>query len=239
MLMVERGLVESRARAQSSIMAGLVYSGDRRIAKPGETLDPDAPLEVRGKDHPWASRGGLKLDHALDVFGLDVTNTTCLDIGASTGGFTDVLLSRGAKKVFAVDVGKGQLDWKLRQHEKVVVLEETNARHLTTAQIPDAIDFITCDVSFIGLEKALPAGMALCHAGSVLIALIKPQFQAGPEKVSKGGIVRSPKTHDAVCEQVSQWLNAQPGWRVLGITASPITGAKGNREFLICAVKDA
>lgn len=239
MLLVERGLVPTRTRAQSSIMAGLVFSGDRRIAKPGETLDPDAPLELRGKEHPWASRGGLKLDHALDTFGLEVTGATCLDIGASTGGFTDVLLTRGARKVFAVDVGKGQLDWKLRQDDRVIVLEETNARYITADHIPDAIDLITCDVSFIGLEKVLPGGMALCHPGSVIVALIKPQFQAGPNQVSKGGIVRDPKIHDAVCEQVSQWLNAQPGWRVLGVTASPITGAKGNREFLIAATKDA
>lgn len=239
MLLVERGLVASRTRAQSSIMAGLVFSGDRRIAKSGETLDPDAPLELRGKEHPWASRGGLKLDHALDTFGLDVTDATCLDIGASTGGFTDVLLSRGARKVFAVDVGKGQLDWKLRQDDRVVVLEETNARYITADDIPDAIDLITCDVSFIGLEKVLPGAMAFCHPGSTLVALIKPQFQAGPDQVSKGGIVRNPKVHEAVCEQVSQWLNAQPGWRVMGVTASPITGAKGNREFLIAATKDA
>jgi len=239
MLLVDRGLVPTRTRAQSSIMAGLVYSGDRRIGKPGETVDADAPLEVRGKEHPWASRGGLKLEHALGVFGLDVTDSTCLDIGASTGGFTDVLLTRGARKVFAVDVGKGQLDWKLRQDDRVVVLEETNARYITKEDIPDAIDLITCDVSFIGLEKVLPAGMALCHAGSVLVALIKPQFQAGPDQVSKGGIVRDPKIHEAVCEQVSQWVNAQPDWRVIGITASPITGAKGNREFLIAATKDA
>lgn len=239
MLLVERGLVPTRTRAQSSIMAGLVFTGDRRIAKPGETLDPDAPLELRGKDHPWVSRGGLKLDHALDAFGLDVTDATCLDIGASTGGFTDVLLSRGAAKVYAVDVGKGQLDWKLRQDDRVVVLEETNARYITADDIPDSIDLITCDVSFIGLEKVLPGGMALCHAGSTLVALIKPQFQAGPDQVSKGGIVRDPAIHDAVCERVSQWLNTQPGWRVLGVTASPITGAKGNREFLIAATKDA
>ncbi len=239
MLLVERGLVPTRTRAQSSIMAGLVYCGDRRIGKSGETVDSDAPLEVRGKEHPWASRGGLKLEHALDTFGLDVTDAICVDIGASTGGFTDVLLTRGAGKVFAVDVGKGQLDWKLRQDERVVVLEETNARYITKEDIPDPIDLVTCDVSFIGLEKVLPAGMALCHAGSVLVALIKPQFQAGPDQVSKGGIVRDPKIHDAVCEQVSQWINAQPGWRVLGVTASPITGAKGNREFLIAATKDA
>ena len=238
MALVDRGLVQTRARAQAAIMAGCVFSGERRIEKAGETVSDEAPLEIRGGDHPWVSRGGLKLAHALESFGLDVAGAKCLDIGASTGGFTDVLLSNGAAKVYAVDVGKAQLAWKLRQDDRVVVLEDTNARFLTEAHVPETVDLIACDVSFIGLEKVLPAAMALTHPGSVLVALIKPQFQTGPKKVGKGGIVRDPAVHDEVCAQVSQWLNDQPGWRVMGLAESPITGAKGNREFLIAAVRD-
>jgi len=184
-LLVERGLVESRARAQAVIMAGLVFSGERRIAKPGDTLAADAPLELRGQDHPWVSRGGLKLAHALTEFRLDVSGRVCLDVGASTGGFTDVLLANGAAKVYAVDVGKGQLAWKLRQDARVVVLEATNARHLTRAEIPEDINFVACDASFIGLDKVLPAPLALTRPGAHLVALIKPQFQAGPGDVGK------------------------------------------------------
>jgi 23S rRNA (cytidine1920-2'-O)/16S rRNA (cytidine1409-2'-O)-methyltransferase len=239
LLLVERGLVESRARAQAVIMAGLVFSGDRRVAKPGDTLAADAPLELRGQDHPWVSRGGLKLAHALTAFALDVTGLTCLDVGSSTGGFTDVLLANGAAKVYAVDVGKAQLAWKLRQDARVVVLEETNARHLTRDQIADAIDFVACDASFIGLEKVLPAPLALTRPGAHLVALIKPQFQAGPGDVGKGGVVRDPAVHARVCTAVRDWLGAQPGWRVLGVTESPITGPAGNKEFLIAAVRDA
>ncbi|MFO7484150.1 TlyA family RNA methyltransferase, partial [Oceanibaculum nanhaiense] len=154
-LLVERGLVESRARAQALVMAGLVYSDTRRLDKAGTALPEDAPLELKGQDHPWVSRGGLKLQHGLDHFGIDPSGMTCLDVGASTGGFTDVLLSRGAAKIYAVDVGHGQLAWKLRQDERVVVLERTNARHLTAEQIPDAIDLVVCDASFIGLELVL------------------------------------------------------------------------------------
>ncbi len=239
LLLVERGLVESRARAQAVIMAGQVFSGEQRVAKPGDVLAADAPLELRGQDHPWASRGGLKLAHALQEFGLDVTGLTCLDVGASTGGFTDVLLANGAAKVYAIDVGKGQLAWKLRQDARVVVLEETNARHLTQAQVPDDIDFVACDASFIGLEKVLPAPLSLTRPGAHLVALIKPQFQAGPQDVGKGGVVRDPAVHARVCAEVREWLEAQPGWRVLGIAESPITGPAGNKEFLIAAVRDA
>ncbi len=239
LLLVERGLVDSRTRAQAVIMAGLVFSGERRVDKPGDMLAADAPLELRGQDHPWVSRGGLKLVHALETFGLDVTGLTCLDIGSSTGGFTDVLLANGAAKVYAVDVGKGQLAWKLRQDARVVVLEGTNARHLTRAEVPDAIDFLSCDASFIGLEKVLPAPMALTRPGTHLVALIKPQFQAGPQDVGKGGVVRDAAVHQRVCAGVRAWLEALPGWRVLGLAESPITGPAGNKEFLIAAVRDA
>lgn len=236
LLLVERGLVESRAKAQAVIMAGLVFTGEKRVAKPGDTLAADAPLELRGQDHPWVSRGGLKLDHGLDHFDLDVTGLTCIDLGASTGGFTDVLLTRGAAKVYAVDVGKGQLAWKLRQDDCVIVLEDTNARYLTCEQVPDEVGLIVCDASFIGLEKILPASMALARPGAHLVALIKPQFQAGPGDVGKGGVVRDPAVHERVCEEMRAWIDAQPGWRVLGIAESPITGPAGNKEFLIAAV---
>jgi 23S rRNA (cytidine1920-2'-O)/16S rRNA (cytidine1409-2'-O)-methyltransferase len=238
-LLVERGLADSRNKAQALIMAGLVFSGERRVEKAGDTLAVDAPMDVRGKDHPWVSRGGVKLAHALERFQFYLAGSICADIGASTGGFTDVMLANGASKIYAIDVGQGQIAWKLRQDKHVVVLENTNARQIQRDQIPDSIDFIGCDVSFIGLEKVLPAAMALTHPGAALVALIKPQFQAGRGAVEKGGIVRDPAIHDAVCEQVSKWLNDQPGWRVAGLTESPITGAKGNREFLIGAVRES
>ena len=219
-------------------MAGLVFSGDRRIEKPGDSLPTDAPLDLRGQDHPWVSRGGLKLAHALDHFGIDADGLVCLDVGASTGGFTDVLLAAGATRVYAVDVGKGQLAWKLRQDERVVVLEGTNARHLTRAMVPDEIDLVVCDASFIGLEKVLPVPLDLTRPGGRLIALIKPQFQAGAADVGKGGVVRDPAVHARVCRETQDWLETQPGWRVIGITESPITGPAGNKEFLIAAVRD-
>ncbi|MDA1070683.1 MAG: TlyA family RNA methyltransferase, partial [Proteobacteria bacterium] len=189
-LLVERGLAESRTRAQALIMAGLVYAGEKRLEKPGQTIDPEAEIEVRGRDHPWVSRGGLKLDHALEAFAIDVTGMIALDLGASTGGFTDVLLSRGAAKVYAVDVGHGQLAWSLRQDERVVVLEKTNVRALTPEQIPEAPAILVADLSFISIMLALPAAMALAAPGALLVSLIKPQFEAGADQVGKGGIVR-------------------------------------------------
>jgi 23S rRNA (cytidine1920-2'-O)/16S rRNA (cytidine1409-2'-O)-methyltransferase len=238
-LLVERGLAESRARAQALVMAGLVFSGERRIAKPGDALDPAAPLAVKGKLHPWVSRGGVKLAYALDHFGLDPANAVCLDLGASTGGFTEVLLARGAAKVYAVDVGYGQLDWSLRRNPRVVVLERTNARHLARAQVPDPVDFVVCDASFIGLRTLLPAPLALTAPAAALIALIKPQFEAGPDRVGKGGIVRDEAVRAEVCETIRAWLAAQAGWQVLGLTPSPIAGADGNQEFLIAARKES
>ncbi|MFN3460108.1 MAG: TlyA family RNA methyltransferase [Oceanibaculum sp.] len=237
MLLVERGLVESRARAQALVMAGLVYSETRRLDKPGLALPEDAPLELKGQDHPWVSRGGLKLQHGLDHFGIDPSGMTCLDVGASTGGFTDVLLSRGAARIYAVDVGHGQLAWKLRQDDRVVVLERTNARHLTAEQIPDAIDLVVCDASFIGLELVLARPLELTGPDAFLIALIKPQFEVGKERVGKGGVVRDPALHEEVCQRIAGWLAAQPGWTVLGIEPSPILGPEGNREFLIAGRK--
>lgn len=232
-VLVERGLAESRTKAQALILAGKVFSGERRIAKAGDLLADDTPVTVRGQDHPWVSRGGIKLAHALAHFGLSPAGRTGLDIGASTGGFTDVLLQNGASRVYAVDVGHGQLDWKLRNDPRVVVLERTNARHLTAEQIPEAPGAVVCDASFIGLRTVLPAGLALAAPGAFAVALIKPQFEAGPEKVGKGGVVRDPALHEEVCARIAAWLGAMPGWSVLGITESPITGPEGNREFLI------
>jgi 23S rRNA (cytidine1920-2'-O)/16S rRNA (cytidine1409-2'-O)-methyltransferase len=237
-LLVDRGLVESRTRAQALILAGKVFSGERRIAKAGDTLAPDAALEVRGQDHPWVSRGGLKLAHALDQFGLSPQGRICLDVGASTGGFTDVLLAQDAAKVHAVDVGHGQLAWKLRTDPRVVVHEKTNARYLTRDAIADPIEALVCDASFIGLTTLLPAPLALCVDGAWAVALIKPQFEAGPDAVGRNGVVRDPGVHAQVCERVRLWWGALPGWRVLGVTESPITGPEGNREFLIAAVRN-
>jgi 23S rRNA (cytidine1920-2'-O)/16S rRNA (cytidine1409-2'-O)-methyltransferase len=236
-LLVARGLVESRARAQALIMAGLVFSGTVRIAKAGDMLSEDRELSVKGQAHPWVSRGGVKLAHGLEYFGLDPAGRVCLDVGASTGGFTDVLLQHGAAHVHAVDVGHGQLAWKLRTDPRVTVYEKTNARHLTRAIIPDAIDAVVCDASFIGLQTVLPAALALCADGAFAVALIKPQFEAGPEHVGKGGVVREAAVHDAVCERIESWWSGLADWKVLGITPSPITGPEGNREFLIAALR--
>lgn len=220
-------------------MAGVVFAGERKITKAGDTIAEETGLEVKGRDHPWVSRGGLKLDHALTHFGWDITNAVVIDVGASTGGFTDVALTRGAARVYAVDVGHGQLAWKLRQDERVVVLEKTNARHLTTEIIPEPVDLVVCDASFIGLKTVLPAAMALTRPHARLAALIKPQFEVGKERVGKGGVVRDPELHAEVCADIEAWMNAQPGWHVVGITQSPITGPEGNIEFLIAAEKQA
>jgi 23S rRNA (cytidine1920-2'-O)/16S rRNA (cytidine1409-2'-O)-methyltransferase len=217
-------------------MAGAVFSGERKLAKPGEMLAKDAPLEVRGKDHPWVSRGGIKLDHGLTHFGFDVAGAVALDVGSSTGGFTDVLLSRGAAKVYAVDVGTNQLAWKLRQDPRVVVHEQTNARNLDVSIIPEAVHIVVCDASFIGLAKVLEAPLTLARPGARLVALIKPQFEAGREEVGKGGVVRDPTVHQRVCAEAEAWVTSQ-GWTVLGITQSPITGPEGNVEFLLGAQK--
>jgi len=232
-LLVARGFADSRARAQALIMAGLVFSGQQCIAKPGQTLATDAAIELRGRDHPWVSRGGLKLVAALDQFAISVQGRTALDIGASTGGFTHVLLSRDARRVFAVDVGHGQFAWSLRNDPRIVLLERTNARYLTAEQITAPVDLIVCDASFIGLETLLPAALALAAPGADLVALIKPQFEVTKGQVGKQGVVRDPDLHRAVCTRIENWLAARPGWSVRGIVESPITGPKGNKEFLI------
>ena len=233
---MSRGLAESRTRAQALIMAGAVFSGERKLAKAGEMLAEDAPLEVRGKDHPWVSRGGIKLDHGLTHFGFDVTGAVALDVGSSTGGFTDVLLSRGAAKVYAVDVGTNQLAWKLRQDPRVVVHEQTNARHLDASIIPEPVDIIVCDASFIGLAKVLEAPLKLAKPRARLVALIKPQFEARRQEIGKGGVVRDAAVHARVVAEAKTWVEAE-GWTVVGITPSPITGPEGNVEFLLAAEK--
>ncbi len=233
-MLVDRGLAESRTRAQALVLAGNVFSGEKRLDKPGTPLKPDIPLEVRGRDHPWVSRGGLKLVHALEAFALSPAGAVCLDVGASTGGFTHVLLEHGAARVYAVDVGHGQLAWSLRQDERVIVLERTNARHLTADHIPEPIDWVVCDASFIGLATVLPASLALTKPGARLVTLIKPQFEAGREHVGKGGVVRDPAVHQAVCRRVKEWVEGQ-GWLVQGMVESPIKGPEGNVEFLLSA----
>ena len=233
-LLAARALAESRTRAQALILAGTVYSGERKIAKAGELLAEDAPLVVRGRDHPWVSRGGVKLAHGLAHFGWDVAGAVAMDVGSSTGGFTDVLLTNGAAKVYAVDSGTNQLAWKLRQDARVVVLEQTSARILTAVHIPEPVDLIVCDASFIGLAKVLERPLTFATPGARLMALIKPQFEAGREEVGKGGVVRDPAVHLRVCDDVTGWLETIQ-WRVDGITPSPITGPEGNVEFLVAA----
>ena len=233
-LLVERELVESRTRAQALIMAGTVYSGETKIEKPGQQLAEDAPLEVRGRDHPWVSRGGIKLAHAIEHFGLDPAGAVAMDIGSSTGGFTDVLLSQGAELVFAVDSGTNQLAWKLRQDDRVTVLEQTSARILTPEQIDRPCNWVVCDASFISLSKVLERPLELAALRCQLVALIKPQFEVAREEVGKGGVVRDPALHKRVCGEVREWLEGL-GWDIEGIVESPITGPQGNVEFLISA----
>lgn len=235
-LLVEQGLAENAAKAQALIMAGVVLAGTRRIDKAGEMLKPETVLRVKGKDFPWVSRGGLKLIKGLDESGIDPTGFVCLDVGCSTGGFTDVLLSRGAARVYAVDVGYGQLAQKLRVDERVVALERTNARYLTAEQIPEPVDLIVCDASFIRLENVLPVPLTFAKkSGAHLIALIKPQFEVEKYQVGENGVVRDPALHRDVCGHVREWLESLPGWTIKGICQSPIKGPEGNIEFLIAA----
>jgi len=234
-LLVDRGLAESRSRAQALILAGLVFSGERKLAKAGEQMTPDAAIDVRGRDHPWVSRGGIKLDHALAHFGWDVSGMVALDVGSSTGGFTDVLLSRGAARVYAIDVGTNQLAWKLRQDPRVIVHEKTNARYLTAAEVEEAVDIIVCDASFIGLAKVLDRPLDFAAPAARLVALIKPQFEAGRGQV-EGGVVRDPAIHERVCAEARAWIESK-GWIVDGIERSPITGPEGNVEFLLAAYR--
>ncbi len=236
-LLVESGLAESRSRAQALIMAGQVLADDRPVQKAGQLLAAAASLRLRGKAHPWVSRGGVKLAKGLDHFEIDPSGLVCLDVGASTGGFTDVLLQRGAAKVYAVDVGHGQLAWGLRQDQRVVVLERCNARYLGAEQIFEPIDLVVSDASFISLTQVLPAPLALTRPGARLVALIKPQFEVGKGMVGKGGIVRDPAQHRAVCEKILTFLEGLGEWAVAGVIESPITGPDGNVEFLVAATR--
>ncbi|MGD9664099.1 MAG: TlyA family RNA methyltransferase [Novosphingobium sp.] len=236
-LLVERGQAESRARAQALVMAGLVFIGEKKVEKPGQQVRGDTQIEVRGRDHPWVSRGGIKLAHAIEHFALDPTGVTAMDIGSSTGGFTDVLLSKGAAHVFAVDSGTNQLAWKLRQDPRVTVLEKTSARILTADMISAPCTWVVCDASFISLRKVLETPLKLAARQCRLVALIKPQFEVGKGEVGKGGVVRDAALHARVCDEVHDWLESD-GWTVEGIVPSPITGPEGNVEFLISAVRD-
>ena len=233
-LLVERGLAESRTRAQALVMAGHVMLGDTKALKPGQQVADDAAVTVKGADHPWVSRGGIKLAHALTEFSMEVAEMVAMDVGSSTGGFTDVLLMNGAAKVYAVDSGTNQLAWKLRQDERVIVHEQTSARILTEAHIPEPVDIIVCDASFIGLAKVLERPLTFAKPGAQLVALIKPQFEAGRDEVGKGGVVRNEAVHERVCDEVQKWL-VEKGWTIQGLTTSPITGPQGNVEFLVWA----
>ncbi len=236
-LLVDRGLAESRTRAQSMVLAGEVFSGERRLDKPGVGVDPELALEIRSRTGGWVSRGALKLVAALERFAIDPAGLVCLDVGASTGGFTEVLLKRGAPKVYAVDVGYGQLHARLRGDPRVVVLERTNARYLDAAAVPEPPALIVCDASFISLKTVLPPALRLAAPTARLVALIKPQFEVGRDAVGKGGVVRDASQHAAVCARIEAWLAGKQGWTILGLEPSPITGPKGNREFLIAAYK--
>jgi len=237
-LVVEQGHADSRARAQALILAGLVFIGDRKVDKSGQQLPVDTVLTLKGRDHPWVSRGGVKLDHALNDLGWDVTGVVAIDVGSSTGGFTDVLLTRGAARVYAVDSGTNQLAWKLRQDGRVIVHEQTSARVLTPAHIPEPVGLIVCDASFISLAKVLPVPLGFAKPAARLIALIKPQFEADRHEIGKKGVVRDAAVHARVCANVQDWLTAG-GWNVTALLTSPITGPEGNIEFLVAAVKGA
>jgi 23S rRNA (cytidine1920-2'-O)/16S rRNA (cytidine1409-2'-O)-methyltransferase len=236
-LLVDRGLADSLARAQALIMAGQAFVETRRIGKAGEMVPESAGIILKGQDHPWVSRGGLKLIHGLAHFGFPVEGRVGLDIGASTGGFTDALLTNGAARVYAVDVGHGQLAWKLRSDPRVIVREKTNARLLTADAVPEPVGALVCDASFIGLRAVLPAPLGFCAPGAWAIALIKPQFEAAPSEIGPRGVVTDPAIRAETCARIQAWWSGLPGWQVMGITESPITGPEGNHEYLIGAVR--
>lgn len=235
--LVEQGLFESRARAQGAIKAGLVRVNGAVAAKASQNIPQDAKIEVDGDIHPYVSRGGVKLEAALKAMEIDPAGKVCLDLGASTGGFTDVLLRAGAAKVYAVDVGIGQLHEKIASDLRVVNLEQTHAKDLSRAIVPDPIDVIVCDVSFISLKKALPPALALAAPGARLAALVKPQFEVGPSRIGKGGVVKEGRENaEGIAEALCDWIGEQEGWRATGYIESPIAGGDGNREFLMGAV---
>jgi 23S rRNA (cytidine1920-2'-O)/16S rRNA (cytidine1409-2'-O)-methyltransferase len=234
--LVKLDLVDSRQKANSFIISGHVFLNERKVVKPGTTVRYDSIIKVRIKEHEWVSRGGIKLEYALKHFNIDVLNQTCIDIGSSTGGFTDVLLHRKAKKVFCIDVGYGQLAWKIRNDERVTVIEKFNAKNITLSQIGSKLDVLVCDVSFISIKKIIPVCLKILNKNASLVILIKPQFEVGREKICKGGIVKDPKIHEAICEEIKVWFEDILNKRVIGIVESPIKGQKGNKEFLIAVI---
>ena len=231
------GLAKSREQATSMLMAGIVFLDTKRLDKSGQQVPIGSNIEIKGKSHPWVSRGGLKLEKAILEFNLKCNLIIALDIGASTGGFTDVLLTKGANKVYAVDVGHGQLDWKLRQDKRVIVSEKTNARYLSSDIIKEPLDAIVCDASFISLKKIIPSGLSFLKTDGWLAALIKPQFEVGKGLVGKGGVVRDPQLHQDVINDIKFWIKNEMNMNLLGVTESPILGPSGNREFVIVAIK--
>ena len=231
------GLAKSREQATSMLMAGIVFLDTKRLDKSGQQVPIGSNIEIKGKSHPWVSRGGLKLEKAILEFNLKCNLIIALDIGASTGGFTDVLLTKGANKVYAVDVGHGQLDWKLRQDKRVIVSEKTNARYLSSDIIKEPLDAVVCDASFISLKKIIPSGLSFLKTDGWLAALIKPQFEVGKGLVGKGGVVRDSQLHQDVINDIEFWIKNEMNMNLLGVTESPILGPSGNREFLIVAIK--
>ena len=232
LVLVDKGLIVSRQRAKAMIMAGKVLVNDRVVDKPGSLVDPLSPILVKQDDHPYVSRGGLKLEKALKSFPICVKNLICLDIGASTGGFTDCLLQFGAKKVYAVDVGYGQLDWKLRQDERVVVIERSNIRHLAYETINEQVDMVVADTSFISLKTVIPAAEKFMREDTGVLALIKPQFEAGKENVGKGGVVKDPETRKKVVQDIQSFFKER-GYAINDVVPSPILGPKGNEEYIM------
>lgn len=236
-LLVEKGFFQSRERAKANIMAGKIFIDGRRVDKCGEKVSVDAPIEFKGEDLPYVSRGGFKLEKAIKSFGVELKDKTCLDIGASTGGFTDCMLQNHAKKVFSIDVGYGQFAWKLRTDERVVCMERTNVRYVTPEDLGEVADFASIDVSFISLRTVVPPVLNLLGDKGEVVALIKPQFEAGRDKVGKKGVVRSKETHHEVITNIVEFLLSK-GVKILGLDFSPIKGPEGNMEFLVCFTKD-
>ena len=235
-LLVKKGMVSSVQEAEGCIRSGIVFVNTQCVDKPGSLVPKEADIKLKKKkNHPWVSRGGVKLAHAIEHFSIDVNNKTAIDVGCSTGGFTDVLLHHGAAKVYAVDVGYGELAWSLRQNPSVIVLERTNARHLTQEHIPEMVDMVVCDASFISLKTVLPAALKRLKQGGELVALIKPQFEVAAHEVGAKGVVKDSALHRRVCNEMIEWFGEQPGWNVVGVEQSPIKGPEGNTEFLLYA----